>query len=429
MTKDTKERSIFLVVATVIIGIVFWGARLWNGSTQNAEGNLSEQVTLAVATDLHYLAPELTDQGVFFQEFIKNGDGKVVQYSEEVTEAFVGQIIDEKPSAVILSGDLTFNGEKQSHIRLAEKLQRIENAGIPVLVMPGNHDMYSSNAASFHEDSYTFVESVSAEKFAEIYQEFGFSEAISRDEKSLSYIVEITPSFRVLMLDINTMDSPGTIKSATFAWAEEQLKQAKEDGARVVTVSHQNVLQYNSLFSYGYVMGKNDFVQELYEEYDVICNLSGHIHMQHIAESENGLPEIVTSSMIVSPNQYGVLKLKGTVADYHTVQVDVAAWAKENGKDNLQGFSDYSHTFMWDTAYRQAANSLDGSENVNSLSTFYADVNTAYFAGRMDELKWNEELLSGWKKQGGFIATYLQSIADDGFKNHTEFSFDYKITP
>lgn len=429
MTKDTKERIIFLVVATVIIGTVLGFMAHANASTQNAEGNLSEQVTLAVATDLHYLAPELTDQGTFFQKFIENGDGKVVQYSEEVTEAFVEQIIDEKPSVVILSGDITFNGEKQSHIRLVEKLQRIEDAGIPVLVMPGNHDMYSSNAASFHEDSYTFVESVSAEEFAEIYQEFGFGEAISRDENSLSYIAEITPSFRVLMLDINTMDSPGTIKSATFAWAEQQLKQAKEDGARVVTVSHQNVLQHNSLFSYGYLMGKNDFVQELYEEYDVICNLSGHIHMQHITESENGLPEIVTSSMIVSPNQYGVLKVKGTAADYHTVQVDVAAWAKENGKDNLQGFSDYSYTFMWDTAYRQAMNSLEGSENANLLSAFYADVNTAYFAGRMDEVKWDEELLTGWKKQGGFIATYLQSIADDGFKNHTEFSFDYKITP
>ena len=74
---------------------------------------------------------------------------------------------------------------------------------------------------------------------------------------------------------------------------------------------------------------------------------------------------------------------------------------------------------MWDTAYNQAFRRLDGNTNAKQLSTFYADVNTAYFAGRMDELQWDEELYDGWKEQGSFIAAYLQSIAEDGFRNQT----------
>ena len=43
-------------------------------------------------------------------------------------------------AALILSGDLSFNGEKTSHEELAGKLFKLQEQGIPVLVLPGNHD-------------------------------------------------------------------------------------------------------------------------------------------------------------------------------------------------------------------------------------------------------------------------------------------------
>ena len=41
---------------------------------------------------------------------------------------------------LILSGDLTNNGEKESHIDIAEKLKEIEKNGTAVYVIPGNHE-------------------------------------------------------------------------------------------------------------------------------------------------------------------------------------------------------------------------------------------------------------------------------------------------
>ncbi len=69
---------------------------------------------------------------------MEHGDGKVTNYIWEITDAFVEEVLNERPDAVILSGDLSYNGEKASHIELAEKLSKIEDAGIPVLVIPGN---------------------------------------------------------------------------------------------------------------------------------------------------------------------------------------------------------------------------------------------------------------------------------------------------
>ena len=169
MTKDTKERATFLIGAAMILGFAFTLLGKQNSKEENKTQN---QVTLVVATDLHYLAPTLTDGGEFFRQYIENGDGKVIPYCEEITEAFVEQVIAEKPNAVILSGDLTFNGENESHIALAEKLARIEEKGIPVYVLPGNHDLKNAKAASFQGDSYSFVESIDALEFTEAYKEF-----------------------------------------------------------------------------------------------------------------------------------------------------------------------------------------------------------------------------------------------------------------
>ena len=233
-----------------------------------------EGITLAVATDLHYLSPRLYDNGELYTKMIGNSDGKTMKYIEELTEAFICQIIESAPDALILSGDLSFNGEQDSHIELAEKLRRVEDAGIPVLVIPGNHDLDNSKAYAYTGDSYHSVDSVGRDAFAEIYAELGYSRALSRDEDSLSYIAEITPDLRILMVDVNTQEEPGFLDESSLNWIDEQLRQASEAGAKVVAVSHQNLFQHNSMFRGGFVIGNGRLLGALFEKYGVICNLS-----------------------------------------------------------------------------------------------------------------------------------------------------------
>ena len=45
------------------------------------------------------------------------------------------------------------------------------------------------------------AEAVSANEFAEIYNDFGYDEALSRDPASLSYTYDLGPDMRLLMLD------------------------------------------------------------------------------------------------------------------------------------------------------------------------------------------------------------------------------------
>lgn len=60
----------------------------------------------------------------------------------------------------------------------------MEKDGIQVVVIPGNHDINNRNAASFDGRSRQMAEAVSANEFAEIYNDFGYDEALSRDPAS-----------------------------------------------------------------------------------------------------------------------------------------------------------------------------------------------------------------------------------------------------
>lgn len=106
------------------------------------------------------------------------------------------------------------------------------------------------------------------------------------------------------MLDSN---SHGTneISDQTFSWIEEILKDAKEQDIQVLAVSHQNLLAHNPYFTEGFLIDRSQELEALYEKYDVMANLRGHIHIQHIKDS--GLPEILTSALPVSPHHYGIL--------------------------------------------------------------------------------------------------------------------------
>lgn len=424
---DIVVRLVFLGVAAAILGLAFWVPSVHKGAAVPAAGPMAGQTTVWIAADPHYLSPALTDQGPYFQRMLENADGRVTMYMDELMEALVEEAIAQKPDALILPGDVTFNGERQSHIDLAAKLQRVSDAGVPVLILPGNHDLENANASCYQGNERQRVNSVTAAEFEEIYGGLYRGTVLERDPVSLSYTAELAHDLRVLLVDVNTVDSPGALTDATFTWVEQQLEDAKRCGARVIAASHQNLLAHNSLFAFGCVMGGAGVLRELYEEYGVLCNLSGHMHIQHIARSEGGCLDIAASALTVSPNQYGVLTLGESGVNYRTQAVDVSGWAAKQGTTNgdLQDFEQFSHDFFEQMLIRQADKSLGDSDDASQLASFYAQVNIAYFAGRMDALDWDDGLYDQWQEHASFTRHYLESIAEDGFRDHTTFSFSY----
>ena len=153
-----------------------------------------EPPRLMLVSDLHYMSASTHDDGKAFWNMVKSDDGKAHQYSEQLLDALAARALEEKPSALVLSGDITLNGEKENHLELAKKLKEIQDGGVPVVVIPGNHDIQNHNAAVyFGEKKETAEYLTSGDDFYEIYHSFGYDQSPNRDPASLSYVYPVDP--------------------------------------------------------------------------------------------------------------------------------------------------------------------------------------------------------------------------------------------
>ena len=382
-----------------------------------ADKEETSSVKIAFATDLHYLSPKLTDKGSLFQYVADRNDGKLMLYTEEILDAFIAQMLEERPDAVILGGDLSYNGEYESHVSLAEKLSCLQKAGIQVLVLSGNHDIDNSYAFSFHEDSYEKARTTTPQEFAEIYHEFGPAQAISVDTVSGSYVFQLGNNLRILMLDTNSV-SKNSLPTESLAWLEEQLRDAREHAIYTIAVSHQNLKSHNSLFVRGYRISNASSIEKLYRIYRVICQLSGHMHIQHAVSGT--VPEILTSPLCLTPARYGWLNWDGESLCYDVRETDVErfAYEREVTDEHLLHFTEYARNCLYRIHFNQIVRSYEGSnlekETVEEFADLFAETNYAYFTGEPIDRTVLAEGIRQWKEiDPGFHSSYLESILAD----------------
>jgi 3',5'-cyclic AMP phosphodiesterase CpdA len=361
-----------------------------------------------VATDLHYLAPALRDNGNAFRTFMASGDGRQLDYVDEIVEAFARDIGRLRPDVLVLGGDLTSNGEKQSHQRLAEKLKRIEHSsGTRVFVVPGNHDILNPWARRFEGERQYQVESMTRDEFRTTYGEFGYGEAISADSSSLSYLAAPSEGVWLLMLDTNeyrfnrALGRPGTrgmLAGSTLEWIRQCAERAKELGAQIITVMHHNLVDHSELLHVGYTLDNGDDVRSLFGTLGLNIVLSGHLHVQDIRQVVGvSMPtyDIATSSLSVYPQQYGVIKrLPSGVVDYVTARVDVEGWARDAAvkQQPLTAFRASSEAHFLDTSYRKTYAALTATGRYSDrdrtlMAETMSRLNANYFAGTSGAVK------------------------------------------
>ncbi len=393
-----------------------------------------------IATDIHYLAKELTDFGEAFGQMAESGDGKVVPYVWEIVDTFLDVVVERKPQALILSGDLSLEGEYLSHQALARKLARAEKAGVEVVVIPGNHDINNPTAASFAGETVMPAETTSPEQFAKIYGDFGYDEAISRDPASLSYIYELPDGTWLLMLDSCQYEKNdlvgGMIRPETYDWIEQWLEEAWHSGHSVIAVAHHNLLDESRIYESDCTIEHGEQLEQILDDWGVSLFLSGHLHVQHYRKSQFfDLNEIVTGCISMAPCQYGVLKyFSADLYDYHTEKLDVTSWAERHGNPdaNLSDFDNYADEYLRTVFYNQAFEAVGNMEDVmederDAMAECYAYLNVYAVAGRAVEIR--EDVLNSWgylswkeRSRTDIMAMYLEEILEDAVCDYNVFS-------
>lgn len=357
-------------------------------------------LSIAVATDTHIRTKENTASATLIEQIL---------YSREVSTALGDEMVALAPDALILCGDLADNGRKTEHEQVVEILNPVKDQGIPTLVLPGNHDLSST----------------SREEFAELYASFGYDDALSRDERSCSYVYALSDEVWALMLDTNLWpetagEYEGELLDSTLAWIEETLRSAQDEGVMVLSFSHHNLTELLGEGASGTIKGA-DRLAALYCEYGVKLNVCGHRHAYQVSTCEvqkGSFCEVLEPMMADHPNAYGWITLDASSGQINHEQktIDVSAWAARNNVEDevILNFND--HSLEWSNARNaQTVNyilsSLDAPEDeTRSIEEFLSQIMSASSAGTLTSVK--QELLESegyrlWCRYGKDSNYYL----------------------
>jgi Predicted phosphohydrolases len=317
---------------------------------QTATGDLK----ISVISDPHLYTVALGTTGSTFEKH-SSESRKMVKESEQILDAAFNKIKNDSSDILLIPGDLTKDGEKVNHELMAKKLKELEAAGKKVYVINGNHDISNTNALQYSKEGQKATSTVSTEDFKKIYQDFGYSEAISQDKDSLSYVVEPVPGYRIIAIDAcqynNSTSNPasntgGEIKSTTLKWIKKQVKAAKKEGKIVIGMMHQGIIPHfseevNTLPEF-LVANYSDVASKL-ADLGISVVFTGHLHSQDISAftspSGNKIYDIETGSIVTYPVPIRTVTIHNNEMKVTTSNLDQVPGLDLKG---YQNFADYA---------------------------------------------------------------------------------------
>ena len=268
------------------------------------------QTKLVVLSDPHLMSPTLlVSDGPAWRDLLAKGR-KLHDFSWSLLDEAVERIKTIRPNLVLITGDLTKDGETVSHAYVVKKLGELKAAGIPSLVIPGNHDIDMGNAAVAYDGDHTIpVASPSLEEFATLYADYGYGEGSMFDGLSKTYCCE--PVNGLVVIGINS-GKDASISTETFDWVCKQASEATTAGKKVIVMMHHalnlHLANIEKFFGTAMINHADDIRQRLIDA-GVKVILTGHFHTSDIAKDfdknlTKPIYDIATGSLISYPCDY-----------------------------------------------------------------------------------------------------------------------------
>ena len=298
--------------------------------------------SIIVLSDIHVMAPQLLEKrGTAYNNYLSQ-DPKLLEYSGEVLECLVGEMLQRNPDLVIIPGDLTKDGELVSHQLVVKALSRLRSANIPVVVVPGNHDIDNPEGYYFNGDATRPAERTSPEQFKSLYADFGYNQAYAKDPASLSFVCEPLEGLVLLCIDTNKYEenkykekgdeknynqTSGRIRPATLTWMLAEADKARALGKQVVLIQHHNIVQHydaQSTLQSDYIVADYEKVSKQMMQHGIHMAFTGHTHLQDIAQyrtiADNAQPDslvdVATGSVISYPNPWRTIKVNNDFTEW-----------------------------------------------------------------------------------------------------------------
>lgn len=355
----------------------------------------AEELNFALMSDMHYYPSTLT--GNYNDAFMFEAQaslGRNYLQSEALLESALAAYADHAKKNdlkyLVLSGDLTSNGEYEGHIQLAKRLERFEaETGIQVIAIAGNHDINKAAAETYENGKRESARNTTPEEFLEIYKNLGYDIAYHRYVPSegkanmLSYSVR-DGKYRFIVMDTaaysydvtkdgrDNGETRGCMTDEFFNWVLAEIADAKANGETPIGVQHHTLADHfkaEYTILRGFVLDDWQRIGEAFADAGMNFTLTGHIHQNDIAQvitdDGNVLNEICSPSTSAFPNTIreisASVNANGKVTmDIQSYDIDCVKPVEVNGYTYDTPFREQSFkiTFVGDDGFAAKASDL-----------------------------------------------------------------------
>ena len=333
---------------------IWLASLLITGGVPTATGDtLPDPVTMIIISDPHYIHPSLYDRTSLSGD-IAGRNLKLLAESDELLKTAVQMALRSGAELVLVPGDLTKDGALASHTGFADHLAFLEEQGLEVFVVPGNHDINNGQSFAFRGDSTVKVENVDPQRFGEIYAPYGYDQAIFRDSSTLSYVAEPLEGLWIIgidpcLYDLNDPDGPartdGKLPRETLLWLERVLETPRAGEVRKIAMMHHSLLEHyrgQNRFFNEQVVDNHHRVSRLMARNGVRVVFTGHCHASDITLKKwndgSFLYDVETGSLVTYPCPIRKISLTGDSMRIETWLI----WSIPSREDVFQDYAKYN---------------------------------------------------------------------------------------
>ena len=289
------------------------------GQTLSAD---AEDVRIAVLSDTHYYPLNYVSDCEDYRTYV-GGDPKMLEESGSILDAALAMVQEDQPDILLISGDLTKDGEKLGHQQLADRFQQIEDSSdTEVFVINGNHDIYNyQDSCTFENGQKESAETTTPDEFKDIYANFGYNgdfearyftnpnAASGEQAGGLSYTADLG-KFTIVAVD-SGMYSPdagtgydtnehvtaGRVDEDLMPWVVEQTKNAEAEGDTVIGLMHHGLVPHftgeENILS-EYVVENWRDVASQFADAGMRYIFTGHMHANDMAQFTSNAGNTIT---------------------------------------------------------------------------------------------------------------------------------------
>ena len=257
-------------------------------------------------TDLHYFENSLGSGGEAYEARSLTDQKCIAETGAIIDSAFAKLAADTEIETILIPGDMTFNGEAESHKVMLRKLEALAAAGKKIYMVTGNHDG-DHEAYAFSGDKRFTVEGTPRADLARLYRTYGLQDAIAVDEENICYVVQLGEGVRLLGINYD-LGKKNSGFEKHMDWIIAQIEDAERAGCLIFGMTHVPILPGAPILALAEdaVIQNWEAVAARLADMGLPLMFTGHMHMQSVNQlttpQGNFIFDICTGSLVGGPS-------------------------------------------------------------------------------------------------------------------------------